>query len=168
MPDYKTVWTSFVIRHKVLVSWTEDLTLVEQNFENLRSWRRVRKNSDFSYRGEEDLVEISKSVCRPTSSIGRDVPVDLWVKFDCRWLMLYSFICNFSLFQSSSKDQPTRRSALRRRTQNSASRTIQRNSWVIRLGCHFIKIIIIIIWSALPKIVFESVDVMWIELHLSD
>ena len=151
------------------MSWTEDLTLVEQNFENLLSWRRVRKNSDFSYRGEEDLVEISKSVCRPTSSIGRNVPVDLWVKFGCRWLMLYSFIWLRSQFQTSSKDQPTKRSALRRRSQNSTSRTIQRNSRVIRLGCHFIKIIIIIIiWSALTKIVFESVDIMWIELHLSD
>ena len=39
----RTVWTSFVIRHKVLVSWTEDLTLIEQNLENLRSWRRVQK-----------------------------------------------------------------------------------------------------------------------------
>jgi hypothetical protein len=39
-----TVWNSCVIRHKVLVSWTEeDLTLVEQNFENSRSRRRVQK-----------------------------------------------------------------------------------------------------------------------------
>ena len=129
------------------------------------SWAKLREfavakasteDSDFSYRGEDDLDEISRSVCRPTSSIGRNVPVDLWVKFVIRWLMLTrssDFFLTFSQFQTSSKDQPTRSSALRRRSQNSISRTIQRNSWVIRrLGCHFIKIIIIIISSALPKI----------------